>query len=501
MTISFDQISQTALVPLVRVEFDDSQAAGAGAGVHQNLLTGQMTSAGSATPEVLVRVYSESQAAALFGPGSFLHLQVRSFLRQHKNAQLWCLPFADPAGLAAEGSITIGLVGAAVAAEGPGTIHLLVNGEYVPVPVEEGDTVSEVAALMETLIDAKVSLPVTAAAALGVVTVTAKNVGLVGNTIRIVHNYREELGSEVTPPGLSVTIVQPTGGTLYPTLTTGLAALADERFEWMAHHFVDSTGLDAFQALHNHVTGRWSPDRLLFGHAFAALDDTINNLTTAVGGATRNDPHHTIVGLTNFPQTAPEVAAAVHGAAALALELDPARPLQTIELQGILAPKSRGDYHTIVERETLLNNGLATVVVHNGRVYCEFITTNWQEDAGGNPSIAYRAIQTPATLAEITRIIRQRIRTKFPRHKLVNDGTRYGVGQAVVTPGDIEVELRGIYDELELRALVEDPEAFAAALVVERTDPGINPNSVDVLFPPDLANQFRNLNVKTQFRV
>ena len=106
---------------------------------------------------------------------------------------------------------------------------------------------------------------------------------------------------------------------------------------------------------------------------------------------------------------------------------------------------------------------------------------------------------TLATLARLLRNQRHAITTKFPRHKLANDGTRFGPGQAIVTPGIIKAELVAQYRQDEFNGLVEDTRNFKKHLLVER-DPN-NPNRVNVLYPPDLINQLRVFAVLAQFRL
>ncbi|MNE96793.1 hypothetical protein D3C80_1950400 [compost metagenome] len=47
--------------------------------------------------------------------------------------------------------------------------------------------------------------------------------------------------------------------------------------------------------------------------------------------------------------------------------------------------------------------------------------------------------------------------------------------------------------------IVENAEAFAANLIVERSS--TNPNRLNVLYPPDLVNQLRIFALQYQFRL
>jgi phage tail sheath gpL-like len=94
---------------------------------------------------------------------------------------------------------------------------------------------------------------------------------------------------------------------------------------------------------------------------------------------------------------------------------------------------------------------------------------------------------------------RQVITSKYPRHKLANDGTRFGAGQAIVTPKTIKAELVAQYRIDEFNGLVEDGANFKDNLIVER-DPN-DPNRLNVLYPPDLVNGLRVFAVLAQFRL
>jgi phage tail sheath gpL-like len=103
------------------------------------------------------------------------------------------------------------------------------------------------------------------------------------------------------------------------------------------------------------------------------------------------------------------------------------------------------------------------------------------------------------TAQAFARYMRNRVLLKFPRHKLASDGTRFGVGQAIVTPSIIRAEMIAAYGELEDSGLVENSDGFEAALIVERN--AGDPNRVDVLLPPDFINQLRIFAALVQFRL
>ncbi len=126
-------------------------------------------------------------------------------------------------------------------------------------------------------------------------------------------------------------------------------------------------------------------------------------------------------------------------------------------------------------------------------------TTTYTLNVYGASDDAYDVATTLATLARILRNQRQAITSKYPRSKLADDGTRFGAGQAIVTPKTIKAELVAQYRIDEFNGLVENAIAFKNALIVERDSN--DPNRINVLYPPDLVNGLRVFAVLAQFRL
>lgn len=87
----------------------------------------------------------------------------------------------------------------------------------------------------------------------------------------------------------------------------------------------------------------------------------------------------------------------------------------------------------------------------------------------------------------------------FKRGYTIVDRTRFGPGQAIVTPAVIKGELLATYRQLERAGIVENYELFKQYLVVERD--ASDPNRLNTLFPPDYVNQLRVFAVVNQFRL
>jgi phage tail sheath gpL-like len=217
-------------------------------------------------------------------------------------------------------------------------------------------------------------------------------------------------------------------------------------------------------------------------------------------GPTNNSGVLSIMGVETNSPTPPWCWSAAYAAqGARALLDDPARPLQTLELAGCLpAPKQQ-------RFDIKMCNDLAGVGIATQRVNPDGVpaimreTTTYQKNLYGQGDDAYELVPTLATLSALFRAQRGAITSKFPRSKLADDGTRFGPGQAIVTPNAIWAELVAQYRSDEYLGRVENGDAFKANLIVERD--ATNPNRVNVLYPPDLINQLRLFATLAQFRL
>jgi phage tail sheath gpL-like len=286
------------------------------------------------------------------------------------------------------------------------------------------------------------------------------------------------------------------------TFTSGIGPidnLGEKDFEYVALPYTDSTSLNAWELEYGFEdVGRWGWRRQLYGHVFAVKRGTYSDLITF--GNTRNNGVTSVLGIeTTMPSPVYEVVAAYTAKAQRALINDPARPLQTLTLNTIkLAPLQ--DRFDTIELNSLAGNGIATQKAgSDNQPMISRETTTYQLNLFGFRDDAYELITTLATLARLIRNQRHAITSKFPRVKLADDGTRFGPGQAIVTPGIIKGELIAEYVNDMWVGLVENLQAFKANLIVER-DPN-DPNRVNVLYGPDLINQLRVFAVLAQFRL
>lgn len=486
MGISFNSVPSTVRVPFLFAEFDSSKSQqGASIKAYKALMFGQKRSAGTATADVPVSVTSEAQAITLFGRGSFLHMMVVKFFKANKFTSLTVIPQADNgAGVAQQETITV--TGPATAA---GTISLLIAGQKVEVAVASGDAQNTIAAAIKAKLDLALDLPYSWSVTTNVVTGTCLHKGLLGSMIDFRHSYYT---GEALPTGVTIAFAESVAGTTAPSLTTSIANMTETQYDVIAFPYNDATSLTAIEA---ELLDRWGPVRQNDGMAFTAKDDTHANLITFGDG--RNSKHVSCLGFENFPNTCFEIAASLAGIAAYYLQIDPARPLQTLELPGILPP-APADEFTLQERNLLLFDGISTCKVTASKtVALERVISMYQVNSASAADVAYLDVMTLFTLSFIRYDWRNHMLTKYPRHKLANDGTRYGSGQAVITPKVGKAEAIAKFRQWEELGLVEGFDQFKRDLICERNS--TDTNRLDFMLPPDLVNQLMIMGTQIGF--
>jgi phage tail sheath gpL-like len=218
------------------------------------------------------------------------------------------------------------------------------------------------------------------------VTLTANFKGALGNEIDIRLNYLGTSGGEWTPAGLTIDIDQPTGGTTDPDISTALANLADQTFDFIIMPFTDTANLDAMENFLSDANGRWSWAQMLYGGCFTARQGALGTLTTF--GNSRNDQHVSVMGYFNAIDPPWIWAAQIGGYCAASLRVDPGLPLQYIGTT--LRPPAIADRFTLAERNTLLYDGISTFRVSDaGIVTIERMCTTYQQNAAGAPGRRY----------------------------------------------------------------------------------------------------------------
>lgn len=494
MTVSstvFNQIPSALRVPGWYIEFDN-RLAGNAVFMGKLLVLGQQLPSGTATAGQAVRVTNPEQADGLFGRGSMLAEMLRAIKNVDLYTETWAIPLDDDgAATAATGKIAV-----TSGASETRPLALYIAGYRLWVELTAGATPEATAQAIVDAVNADDRVPMTAAVngtTASEVDLTCRWGGETGNDI----DLRDSVKGEPRPQGLVLTYTQPSGGAANPDLSTAIAGMGSEWWNWIALPYTDTTSLDAMDA---ELADRYGPMRQIGGRAFAAYRGTHSETGTL--GSGRNSPHVTIMG-TGPAVTATWIWAATDAiVAAGALANDPARPLQSLALPGLIGP-AESDRWTDAERNLLLYDGIATyTVARDGTVRIERQITTYQENDAGIADDSYLDINTPETLERIRFEQISLFAQKYPRHKLAADEDRpfYDPSQPIMTPKRAKAELLQLYRMTLMGAYgwTRDYEGYAESLQAN-IDPD-DPSRLNVIDQPMLIGQYRVHAQQTQFR-
>jgi phage tail sheath gpL-like len=480
MAIPFTHIPIDIRTPGNYVEVDNSRMQAA-ASIYPTrvIIIGQMEASGSAPPLTPQLVISPAQAVGRYGARSHVAHMIAAFVRANPTLELWAMGVLDVGG----GSQAVGQALFAGSATAAGVANLMVGGRRYRAPVTVGMTAVQAATAMVAAINADTSAPFTASNATtpARVDITATHKGLAGNEIDIRTAYYDD---DVLAAGLTLTITPMAGGASNPDITAALAALGDMWFTDIVIPWNDGANLAVLQA---DLVDRFGPMRMQDCHAWRPQTGDLAALSAH--GVTRNSPHISVPALYKFPMPPWVNVAAAAAVWIRAMTNDPARPVQTLPIPGILPPVVK-DRFSRAQRDILLHKGISTLVVDaGGTVVTERVVTEYQTNAFGAADTSFLNVETVKTISYLRYDIRNFFSTKYPRHKLASDGTQFGRGQPVMTPKLAKAELIGRFAVWEEMGLVENREQFAADLVVERSL--TDPDRLDAIIPPDCINGFR----------
>lgn len=485
--IVFNDIPTSIRTPFTYIEFDASKAGGGLPQFPTKLLViGQMLAAGTYPALVPQLITNVDQAGIGFGYGSHLHAMIQRVRQNNAYTETYAIGVPD-LGAGVKAAWTVNLTGT-VPGE-TGLLSLYIGGRRVQVRVKPAETADTVATNLLTAIALENDLPVTATRAGSILTLQARNAGEGGNEIDLRTAYYP---GERMPGGVVVTITQTVTGAGNPDLATVLAAIGGEHYEFLIVPWTDPANM---AVLDDWLLTASGPTVMREAIAFTARRGSLAQLST--WGNARNNQFVSCMGFNKSPTPAYEWAAAYGAVAAFHLPIDPARPIHTLILKGLLPPPS-GDRFRKDEQNILLYDGVATfMVTSDGQVQIQREITTYQKNAWGQADAAWLDVQTPATLSFLRKDIRFLIESKFPRHKLADNGTRILAGQPIVTPDLLKDELIARALVWESVGLVENIDTFKREIVVERDI--ADRNRVNALIPTNLVNQFRVFAGQLQF--
>ena len=500
MAIGFNFIPGNIVAPIFAFEVNSG---GQFESTSRLLLVGHKNTGASLTDNVPIRCNNVQEAITLAGKGSML---AEMLIAARANAQaqdIWLLP-VPATGTAEIRTITIGTPPAA-----GGYAVIIIGDQPIAITINPGDANTAVATALAAAINAyqngltNSAIPFVASTggSPGVVTLTARNAGLVYNNVDI---FVPTVAGGNAFTGL-LTFATTTPGTGSPDLSTGLAALGDDSFDWIVSPFSDDLNMARYIALLSDVSGRWAWNRQSYGHVYTLKQGTTGELATF--GQSFDTRHVT---------TIPRLTGAGNGTlpwgflTAIAARVtewlsdgatgNVSRNQTGLVVENVTAPRDRtkwvNDYAT---RNAFLFSGLANWTVRSdGRVTIDKLVTMQRTDGAGNTDTTFRDVQAIGQLMYMLRFFRARLYAEHGQKAIADSNP--GNLSAITTVRDIANTFIAAYRSMP--GVLENYSEFIQQLDVRRDQD--NPNRVNVYAPIDRINPLdvlaTNARLYSQFR-
>lgn len=469
-------VPNNVLVPFVGVDFDASKAAGPTTLPFTGLIFGQKITAGTMDVNTQYLVSSADEVGVLAGYGSQLHRAAMKWFVNNRVTTVYIIAIAD-AGGAVAATTTSTITGTATEV---GEYVIYIDGDRYAAPVNVGDLAADSAALLVTEINGDARAPVVASFATDTLTLTAKTVGLAAGDNFAIYNYQR---GEQFPAGLIVGDLTYTAGSGDPDVQDALDSIGDTWFNILTAPYSDSTNLNAIEDyLANNASVLVQRD----GVYYTGKKDTRANLITFSQDSQRNSQYVVVVACTNQPHSVTDVVSGVAARTAESAQDDTAVPLHRMTITGLL-PVLETERWTLIERNQLVQNGIATLTQDNG-VQTEGTVTMYLRNSAAAADTAYQYQNTIFILMRLRYTFRNWILTRYARAKLMNNADRVRSGQLVITPATGEEEAVSWFMVEERAGQVENLAQFKKEVVCQRPDDNVN--RLNWLLPTDLVNQF-----------
>lgn len=419
------------------------------------------------------RAFSASEVTDLAGRGSMLAHMAEAWFAANRTTEVWFVGL-DDAAAAVQATSTITVTASAAAA---GVLWLYIGGRQLKVSVAESDDANTIAAAIDAAVTADLDLAVTSGVFTNVVTLTARNGGAAGNDLRVFANLFE---GEATPAGVTLAIVQPSGGVANPDISGVWPLIPATQYDVVSMPYTDTPNLASLKA---ETDLRFDPLNPLYMYGVSCAQDTVANLLAL--GAARNDEHVSVFGIQNSPAPTWELAAGAAAQMAAGAESHPAPPFLGRALPGRIPPQPV-DQFSSTEQDGLLKDGIATFQTVSGELQIQRAVSLRQKTDGGAPTTAWRDANNHFLLAFMGWDWPRRLESNLQGCVIGDDGKQYAPGLKVLTPTGLRDMGGGILTLWGENAILEDVDAAVASLQVVRN--GNEPGRLDVFVDVNLSN-------------
>ena len=405
------------------------------------LIIAPKSSAGTATTDTLYAdVAGETAVRGLGGPGTPGHLTAKQIFSAHGRAKVDFIAPPASAGDAATGTLTF-----ASAPTSSMTFRVVICGREIYSPWLVGQSVSTAASTLAGKINGKTNdLPVTASAALGVVTLTAKIPGPWGNDIQMYADVYEGAGGTLTASGANLT-----GGTTEPDFANALAMVAEREYAYIVGCVSNADAQSASSSsnpgkIKTHIDTYDSGNESKLQQAIIGLTGSLASAKT--GAVARNYGPMQYVFCQSGMSLGCEFAGWEAGRRALMEQDDPTvNRVGDLLPEGIFGPRDVvADKPTAIEVEDALSNGLSIInITQRGELFLVQPITTYSQDSSGSPDDRLFGVEGVSGAYAFARDLRATVPVEFDKAKIVND----------LSPED-EDPPRGVTERRDVEAFV-----------------------------------------------
>jgi len=405
----FDEIPVDRLEPAVLLEVKPNYSeTGLLPMTIKNLIIGPKLPTGTLKAGEVVEISRPDEARIYFGRGSIGAAMAAHFRKVNLNQPLYVLGVEDDV----TGVTAVGKISFAGSVTNSVTLRFLIDGTQVRLYAPASSSADTLASNLAAAINDMEDLVVTAAVSGGVVTITSRHKGEIGNEI----DLRLYTKAQPLPSGLSVVVTPMAGGSGNPDLQAALDAIATTWFTTIVQPWSDVSNMAAFaEFLRGQFLATSKMDALGFTFkrgSYAALSafGQLTNCAQLVCGGMHGSP------------TAPWMMAAAAGAvSAFHLANDPARQLKSLVLPGVIAPEEK-DQFIDGEKDNLLRRGISTFnCLSDGAVSFSRVITTYRKNNLDVDTRAWLDVMTAATTIRIRYDFSAYVGLQFPRAKLARD--------------------------------------------------------------------------------
>lgn len=395
-------------------------------------LAAKVASVALAVPQLLT---CPEDAIDRYGAGSMLaRLVSAAFRGSNYSVLIYAFPEADGT-TAATGSIVV-----TASTPKAGILSLYVAGVLYPIVTTATDTPATIGDAIAAAITADANCPLSAVAATGTVTFTAKSKGLYGNSISIVVNAWPQNG-ETLPSGVTATVTAMNAGAGVPTVATDIAnglgsgsSANSEFFADIVHGYgQDATvlaALGAYVGLGNEFSGLYDrnvhrPFRALTGDVAPGSDGL--TALIALTASYLNDRCNGVIARPGSMTPPAEIAATAIGEMAASNN-----KLAEAGYVGLILPgvdpgnltRMAGNDWTMdyTNRDTAVKAGISPTIVEDGVVKLQNVVSFYRPTSVPVNSNAYRSMRNISILQNMLNSFYVTFRSeKWQQFSIVSD--------------------------------------------------------------------------------